>query len=124
MRCQPMALKYIIESKYATKEYLNKESRSTRYKLIHVLNSICDNCFEDINGLKEHFKELPLTNTINERIIDENNTNTNTCSICLTYKHKIFFVPCGHIVCVGCGFRLKQCPYCSNGQKKEVKLLF
>ena len=122
MKCQPMALKYIIESKYATRDYLRQQNRDTGYRFIDEINSIYDRRFINVDDLKENLKKLPLINIINERIIEK--SNINECSICYTYKCKVFFVPCGHTVCVGCGFRLKQCPYCNNNQKKEVMRLF
>lgn len=99
---QPKALRYIIESEKSTEEYLNRQDNISGYRLWNKLHRVYN-----LSNLK-NIAECEMTKYDNVATEEEE----KLCEICLTYEKKVFFVPCGHITCVGCAFKLKKCHIC------------
>ena len=117
---QPKSLKYILKSKNVTDVFVDHEN-SIGYRLkneLHKNYPIFD--VNNVKDLREKISMIPLTKYNNKFVKDDNPLK---CTICLTFKKQIFFIPCGHMACVGCSFKLKNCPYC-NKEIKERKIIF
>ncbi|GMI28499.1 hypothetical protein TrCOL_g7042 [Triparma columacea] len=49
--------------------------------------------------------------------------DAETCTVCLTTKRSVLFLPCGHLVCCGeCSKKVDECPMCREviGNRKTV----
>jgi hypothetical protein len=103
---QPKSLKYLLESS-APLSYINRQNSVSGWRLLDYVNRVYS--FKDVNELRSKFYTIPLTNYTNEIA-----TDGNVCNICLQYKNKIFYTPCGHTSCVGCSFHIMECPYCNK----------
>jgi len=101
---QPMSLIKILKSKHATHDIMNREDRTTGYRLIHKLNRI----YESIDSVSD-IPKLELTKYKNERCDDPN--SKFVCQLCYEYEKFIVF-QCGHSCCVGCGFNIDKCHIC------------
>ena len=135
---QPIAVQYILESKYGNADMLEFERNSrvclddafdfqpkalkyiieSKHSSPEYLNR------EDYTGYRLIHKLQRIYPNISN--IDEVKNNTLTqcdniqageddsqaCRICYTYKTRVFFMPCGHTACVGCSFKLKKCHQC------------
>jgi len=104
---QPKALKYLVESKHATMEIINREDH-IGYRLFDKLRRL----YSDLDKL-ENISSLKLTQYNNDLVTED---NQSVCRICYTYLTKIVF-DCYHTACVGCAFKLKECHQC----RKEIK---
>nr|WUR10795.1 inhibitor of apoptosis protein 3 [Calliteara abietis nucleopolyhedrovirus] len=58
-----------------------------------------------------------------QQTVDAASTKINTteiCSICLNRQRDVCLIPCGHMVCSECAFRVETCPFCrSDIQRKQ-----
>lgn len=101
---QPMSLVKILESEHSTHEIMNREDRTTGYRLIHKLNRI----YDSVNSLDDITK-LELTKYKNEYCDDT--SSKFICQVCYEYEKLVVF-QCGHSCCVGCGFNIDKCHIC------------
>lgn len=102
---QPKALMYILKSKYNCLDFLNNEDERG-YRLINRIKTV----FSDINTI-EDIGAITLTHHDNTVAADK---NSKSCDICLTYKSAVVFLPCFHMCCVGCAFKLRKCHQCRS----------
>jgi len=65
------------------------------------------------NGKHNDFVKSINQLTISEKQNTSNSSTDKMCSICLSHKIEIVFIPCGHVcVCFGCCGKLAKCPIC------------
>jgi hypothetical protein len=110
--CQPKSLLNILKSKFGN-DLLNLED-DRGYRLIFKIKSI----FSHVNKL-EDVEKISLTHYHNQVTKEYK----NQCEICCTYKKVVIFFPCLHMTCVGCAFKLKNCPKCRSVIDKR-KIIF
>ena len=75
---------------------------------------------------KRKFLELQLSNKKRkiEEIENENEKlkEDRICKICWSNQAGVAFLPCGHISCVNCSPKLKDCPFCRQIIKGKIKI--
>lgn len=108
---QPKALLYMINSKLATDTLLNQPDQ-IGYRLINKLKMI----YPTLTSIHD-IKNNKLTEYIN--IINHGEYDSTTCNICCAYKIKVVFA-CSHTSCIGCAFKLKNCPLCRDVIDKRI----
>lgn len=135
-RYQPDAVKYILDSKYATKSMI-VERIGTREAILEAadyqpkaLGYILKSKFGDVDMLYiedergyrliynlrsvyphisiENFDQISLMKYDNELA----GKKDKVCNICYTYKPSIIISPCCHMCCIGCAFKLSNCHMC------------
>ena len=138
---QPYALKYILESKYCTRnliietnllindgclfEALNNQIAS--YSILYNSDYISDLTYHTIHGdINIKYKEIINNYDINlDKLlkIPDSPTDINDnelCSICYNNKYKIIFSPCSHKSCVTCAVKLYKCHQCRTIIKNKL----
>jgi ankyrin repeat protein len=100
--CQPKALLYILKSKYMHNDYLNIED-DRGYRLIYRIRSV----FDEVTTIKD-LEKINLTKYHNELA----KKSEPYCNICYTYKQVVLFIPCYHMSCISCAFKLRRCHIC------------
>jgi len=109
---QPKALAYILKSKYG--ELLVNLEDDRGYRLAFKIKSV----FSNFSSVKD-IDNINLTHYDNELSEDYN----LICEICCTYKKKVLFYPCLHTICLGCGFKIKNCHKCRS-QIEQRKIIY
>ncbi|QKF93674.1 ankyrin repeat domain-containing protein with RINg finger domain [Fadolivirus algeromassiliense] len=99
---QPKSLFYILKSKYANNTILQVEDERG-YKLSSRIRKVFPN-IETINDISS----INLTQYTNEIASD----NDKKCDICYNFKQVVILLPCYHMCCVGCAFKLNKCHQC------------
>ncbi len=81
------------------------------------------NCLDKANS----FSNIPMNKRIyeNGRRIENSNSNTNSCVICLDQIPNMTFIPCGHLAtCESCSSRVQDCPICREKIVNRQKVFF
>lgn len=141
----PEALKYILDSKYCTKQM---------FEMVYNNNTIIDEGFNNqpkslkyiIQSkfatekflLRENFKGWSLITTLktiylninslsdimdNELLSYDNETTDDEilqCEICCIFKYKVCFNKCGHRTCIGCAFKIDTCHNCRKPIENKI----
>jgi len=84
------------------------------YRLAFKIKSV----FSNFSSVKD-IDNINLTHYDNELSEDYN----LICEICCTYKKKVLFYPCLHTICLGCGFKIKNCHKCRS-QIEQRKIIY
>ena len=108
---QPKGMLYILQSKYGGENLLNIEDERG-YKLLFRIKSIYN-----VNTIDE-ISKLTLTHYDNELA----HKNQKICDICFMFKQTVLFMPCHHMCCIGCSFKLKKCHQCRTMIENVVVL--
>ena len=106
---QPKSLLYIIEHDSFSTTIVNIPDNDG-YTLVYKIKDV----YPEIDILND-IKNIKLTKYNN---IFEDGDN-NPCMMCCEFKKSIVF-NCGHLACVGCAFKLKDCPQCRNTIKEKT----
>lgn len=136
----PLSLKEIVKSRYYTKELISRHDNCLElgYKYqpmsLHVLletdfvdsilyreNSIGYTILDDFSiQFKKRFTSRTdllnilancnLSSIVNEKSIDPK----FTCDICYEFDKVVRALPCDHLACVGCSFRMIKCFTCDE----------
>ena len=136
-RYQPDAVKYILDSQYASREMIMEKINGSREAILEAadfqpkaLSYILKSRFgdtemlycEDERGYRllynlravyphiniDNFDQISLMKYDNELA----KKGDKVCNICYTYKPAIILAPCCHMCCIGCAFKLSSCHMC------------
>lgn len=138
-RYQPEAVKYILDSKYATNNMLLERNGNRTCvdeafdlqpkSLLYIMKSKFANAnlldLEDERGYKllyrikhnyPQFNSIADIQLINLTHYDNElaNEHEKKCDICYTFKQNVLLLPCYHMCCVGCAFKLSKCHQCRS----------
>lgn len=147
-RYQPDAVKYILDSKYASIDiyYVRINHKSCMDEALdcqpkalgYLLNSKLINkkilAQEDESGLKiiarikignpdiNTYEDILSINLLHiNNIVALDDSDQNICTICYSFISNVIFNPCMHICCTACAFKLKKCHQCrSNIDNKKI----
>jgi len=81
------------------------------------------NCLDKANT----YSKVPMNKRIYENgvRIENSNSHTNSCVICLDQKPNMTFIPCGHVAtCELCSSQVQSCPICRETIVNKQKLYF
>jgi hypothetical protein len=147
---QPDAVKYILDSKYAIPEFfiIHKDQSSTCIDIAfdfqpkslwnminsksmptNLLNLIIDeeSGYAMLQKISHIYPEVINVQDINkisltkyDNIVGKEESDSN-CIMCCEFKKSIIFA-CGHLCCVGCAFKLKDCHNCRERIVKKTYL--
>lgn len=73
------------------------------------------------------YSQMPMNKRIyeNGKNINDSDSDTNSCVICLDQKSNTTFIPCGHVAtCETCSTKVQQCPVCRETITNIQKLYF
>lgn len=99
---QPKSLLYLLQSKHGGNQLLNIEDERG-YKLIHRIRKT----FPEIITIND-IAAINLT----QYQSDIANSSEKKCDICYTFKQVVLLLPCYHMCCIGCAFKLSKCHQC------------
>jgi len=146
-RYQPDAVKYLLESKYGSKSMITQkindrmaifEAYDLQPKaLLNIIQSQFggDDLFqlEDEKGYRlkynitHIFPDIPVKDLHKINLVHYDNIptkeNEKACDICYTFKPIVILIPCHHMCCIGCAFKLEQCHLC-RGTISERKVIY
>lgn len=110
---QPKSLLYIAKSKFGSNDIIHVEDERG-YKLIHRIRKNHPNfeSIDDLNSINliQHTNEL--ANEVDKK-----------CDICYTFKQVVILLPCYHMCCIGCAFKLSKCHQC-RAMIENTKVLY
>lgn len=109
LRHQPLSIKYLYKHEHCKNEI----------KQLLTIGRSLDAHIKRSFGTYESFIENKLNKIYN---IPVDSTESNSCSICCSYKVQILFQPCEHATCVGCSSNLTNCPHCRGGISARIAL--
>jgi len=109
---QPRSLYFIMTSKYLNESKINQEDE-IGYKLFYKI-SLGGYTFNNVNDIH------------NINLINYNNikSDDNVCNVCYLFKNQIILIPCHHILCVGCAFKLSKCPQCRTVIEEKSPIFY
>lgn len=109
LHSQPKALKYLVEH-FGDHPFFNVQNYRG-YRLINELQET----YPEMDNYKE-IVDMDITNYDN--IVYDN--EKNMCYVCMIYKYRVLLSPCNHKLCVGCSFRVKECPQCRSEIEERI----
>lgn len=80
-------------------------------------------CLDKANS----FSKVPMNKRIyeNGNRIDNSNSHSSSCVICLDQISNVTFIPCGHVAtCESCSTQFQTCPVCRQTIVNKQKLFF
>lgn len=90
-------------------------------------NLLCRNDFRASRDEVEHIESIQfaIRNLETQRIMKLKKIEEDTCcEICFKNPKNLAFVPCGHVICIECGFlsSMNECPFCRKPIEYKLKL--